>query len=220
MALIKSALEIALEKTKDMKVDPEAIEAAQLKADGKRSAGLFLDDPASMDLAKKLAELPKDKRRHMKEGMLEVLSAQIQLPTSFDAATSKLDALAKGYTALCGDSGLLGGPIGAAMGGAMAEKKIQALFQQLTAFFNQYIGDMKNIEQAIKKQWAPKLREKERQMAARMGQDVHLDPMMDPEFSAFYKQNVGAVRQQYEAALAKAKADLANIVGVETEKRE
>jgi hypothetical protein len=38
---------------------------------------------------------------------------------------------------------------------------------------------------------------------------------MDPEFSAFYKQNVGSVRQQYESALAKAKADLASIVGVE-----
>jgi len=210
MALIKSALEIALEKTKDMKVDPEALEAAQLKADGKRAAGLFLDDPTSLDLAKKLAELPKDKRRHMKEGMHEVLSAQIQLPTN-EGAGLKLDALAKGYVALCGDSGLLGGPLG----GAMAEKKIQALFQQLTAFFNQYLGDMKNVEQAIKKQWAPKLREKERQMAARLGQDVHLDPMMDPEFAAFYKQNVGSVRQQYEAALAKAKADLANIVGIE-----
>jgi len=74
---------------------------------------------------------------------------------------------------------------------------------------------MKNVEQAIRKQWAPKLREKERQMAARLGQDVRLDPMMDPEFSAFYKQNVGAVRQQYEAALDKAKAELAAIIGVE-----
>lgn len=215
MALIKSALEIALEKTKDMKLDPAAIEAAELKAAGKRAAGQYLEDPASIDLAKKLAELPKEKRRHLKEGMHEILSSQLQLPVSENGA-SRLEAIAKGYAALAGDSGLLGGPLG----GAMAEKKIQALFQQLTAFFNQYLGDMKNVEQAIRKQWAPKLREKERQMAARLGQDVRLDPMMDPEFAAFYKQNVGAVRDQYEAALAKAKADLAGIIGIERKDEE
>ena len=75
---------------------------------------------------------------------------------------------------------------------------------------------MKNVEQVIRKQWAPKLREKERQLAQRMGQDVRLDPMTDPEFAAFYKQNVSGMRQQYEAALDKAKQDLAAMVGLET----
>lgn len=211
MAMIKSALELALEKTKDLKVDPAAIEAAALRQDGKKQAGLFLDDPEAVDLAKKISACPKEKRAALKQGMLEVLQAQIQLPTNENAG-EKLERLAAGYIALSEGSGLLGG----AIGGAMAEKKIQAIFQQLSAFFKQYIDDMKNVEQAIRKQWAPKLREKERQMAARLGQDVRLDPMMDPEFAAFYKQNVGALRQQYEAALAKAKTELAAIIGIET----
>lgn len=210
MALIKSALELALEKTKDMKADPVAIEAAELRQDGKKAAGLFLDDPAAMDLAKKLSSVAKEKRIHLKTGMAEVLQAQIQLPTN-EGSLAKLERLALGYAALTEGAGILGGPLG----GAMADKKVQAIFQQLSAFFRQYIDDMKNVEQAIRKQWAPKLREKERQMAARLGQDVRLDPMMDPEFSAFYKQNVGAVRQQYEAALDKAKTELAAIIGVE-----
>ena len=50
MALIKSALELALEKTKDMKVDPAAIEAAELRQEGKKAAGLFLDDPSRNEL--------------------------------------------------------------------------------------------------------------------------------------------------------------------------
>lgn len=210
MALIKSALELALEKTKDMKVDPAAIEAAELRQEGKKAAGLFLDDPESSDLGKKLSAYPKEKRSHLKEGMVEILQAQLQMPTN-EAAIGKLERIAKGYAALTEGAGLLGGPLG----GAMADKKVQAIFQQLAAIFRQYIDDMKNVEMAIRKQWAPKLREKERQMAARLGQDVRLDPMMDPEFAAFYKQNVGAVRQQYEAALDKAKAELATIVGVE-----
>ncbi len=210
MAMIKSALELALEKTKDLKVDPEAIAANELRQEGKKAAGLYLDDPASSDLGKKLSACPKEKRIHLKTGMLEILQAQLQLPTN-EAALEKLERIAQGYAALSEGSGLLGGPLG----GAMTEKKIQGVFQQLSAFLKQYIDDMKQVEQAIRKQWAPKLREKERQMAARMGTDFRLDPMTDPEFAAFYKQNVGAVREQYQAALDKAKVDLAAMLGVE-----
>lgn len=217
MALIKSALELALERTKDLTVDEAALEAKTLKQEGKKAVGKYLDDPESSDLAAILAAYPKDKRKAAREGMFESLASQLQLPTN-ELSLEIVPRIAKGLSSLAAapvGNGLLGG-----VGGAVAEKRVAALLQQLEGFFKQYLDDMKNVEQAIRKQWAPKLREKERQMAARMGQDVHLDPMMDPEFSAFYKQNVGAVRQQYEAALAKAKADLANIVGVETEKRE
>jgi hypothetical protein len=211
MALIKSALELALERTKDMKVDPAAIEAAELRQEGKKAAGMFLDDPETSDLSKKLSACPKDKRPQLKEGMFEILLSQLVLPTN-EANLGKLDRLAAGFAALSEGSGLLGGPLG----GAVAEKRIQAVFQQLQSFFHRYIDDMKNVEQAIRKQWAPKLREKERQMSARLGQDVRLDPMMDPEFANFYKQNVGAVRQQYQEVLDKTKKELGSILGIET----
>ncbi len=207
MAIIKSALEIALERSKDIKVDEAALEANALRVEGKKAAGKYLDDPES-GLADKLAQYPKEKRDAVRLGMFEVLSAQIQLPTS-DASVAKLDALAVGFAALAPGGGLLGGA------GAAAEKKVQVLFQQLAGFFKQYMDDMKNVEQAIRKQWGPKIREKERQMAARMGQDVRIDPMSDPEFAAFYKQNVSAARAQYQAALDKAKEDLASLLGIE-----
>lgn len=210
MAMIKSALELALEKTKDLKLDPAALEASELKQDGKRTAGQYMEDPSSVDLEKVLAACAKEKRVHLKAGMHEVLSAQLQLPTG-ESGLERLEPIGKAYVLLSAGNGLLG------VGGAIAEKKIQALFQQLAAFLKQYLDDMKNVEQVIRKQWAPKLREKERQMSARMGQDVRLDPMMDAEFSAFYKQNVGALRQQYEAALDKAKADLAALIGLAQE---
>jgi hypothetical protein len=143
--------------------------------------------------------------------MFEVLASQIQLPSN-EASAAKLDMLSAGFSALAASSGsgLLG-----SVGSAVADKRVQALFQQLAGFFKQYLDDMKNVEQAIRKQWGPKIREKERQMAARMGQDVRIDPMSDPEFAAFYKQNVSAARAQYQAALDKAKDDLAAMIGVE-----
>ncbi len=211
MAMIKSALEIALERSKDIKVDEAALEANALRVEGKKAAGRWLEDPESETPAEKLGKYPKEKRPAVREGMFEVLASQIQLPAS-EASVDKLEVLSAGFSSIAAGSsaGLLGG-----VGAGIADKRVQALFQQLAGFFKQYLDDMKNVEQAIRKQWGPKIREKERQMAARMGQDVRIDPMSDPEFAAFYKQNVSAARAQYQAALDKAKEDLAAMLGVE-----
>lgn len=206
MAQIKSALELALERTKDLKVDEASLEATELKQEGKRSAGRYLDDPSSIDLKEKLDSYPKEKRPMVRQGMHEVFSAQIQLPAN-DSGLEKLSQIAAAYSTLGRE-----GP-----GGPSAEKKIQSLFHQLEAFLGKYLEDMRNVDQVIRQQWAPKLREKERAMAARLGQDVRLDPMMDQEFAAFYKQNVGAVREQYQAALDRAREDLAELIGVAKE---
>ncbi len=210
MAMIKSALELALERTKDIKIDEAAIEAAELKTEGKKAAGRYLEEPSALSLGDELAKLPKDKRGSAREGMFEVLAAQLQLPST-ETALERLEILAAGFSSIAGSqgAGLLGG-----VGAAAADKRVQALFQQLGGFFKQYLEDMKNVEQAIRKQWAPRIREKERQMAARMGQDVRIDPMSDPEFAAFYKQNVSAAREQYQQALDKAKEDLAAMMGL------
>lgn len=211
MAMIKSALEIAMERSKDIKVDEAALEANALRVEGKKAAGRYLDDPESAPLLEKLGKYPKEKRGWVREGMFEVLVSQIQLPTN-EGSVTKLDLLSAGFSAIAAGSG--GGILGG-VGSAVADKKVSALFQQLAGFFKQYLDDMKNVEQQIRKQWGPKIREKERQMAARMGQDVRIDPMSDPEFAAFYKQNVSAARAQYQAALDKAKEDLATMLGIE-----
>jgi hypothetical protein len=89
------------------------------------------------------------------------------------------------------------------------------MVQQIASFLKKYQEEVKRVEQAIRNQWAPRFKEKERQMAARMGQDVRLDPMADPEFAAFYKQNVEALRKNYADALERAKVELAALCGIE-----
>jgi hypothetical protein len=211
MAMIKSALELALERTKDIKVDDSASEANELRIEGKKAAGRYVEDPENQNLGSLLSSYPKEKRKNIQEGMFDTLVSQLQLPTN-EASIAKLEVLGKGMAALASANagGLLGG-----VGSAMSEKKVQALFDQLAGFFRQYLNDMKNVEQVIRKQWGPKLREKEREMSARLGQEVRLDPMADQEFAAFYKQNVGAARAQYQTALDRAKTDLAGILGIE-----
>ncbi len=211
MALIKSALELALERTKDLEVDEVAIEAGRIKTEGRRTAGKFLDDPENTNLAKAVQAIDAKNRELFRKSIFDVLIAQIQLPTGL-FNTEKLSALGTGLGALAGVAPSLG-----ALAGASAEKKAISLVQQVSSFLSKYQEEVKRVEQAIRTQWAPKLKEKERQMAARMGQDVRLDPMADPEFAAFYKQNFEALRANYSDALERAKSELTGLCGIAKE---
>ncbi len=205
MAAIKSALEIAMERTKDLKVDQKALAATAARNEGKKLAGEFLANPEATDIAKKLSALTKDKQKDARAGVFEVLSSRVQLPLS--AAS---------------DPGIEHAPLAAAFkalaSGPLGDKKITGLFEQLTGFLKQYLEDAKHIDEAVRKQYAPRLKQKEQELSSRSGRPVHLDPMNDPEFMAFYKQNVGQLKTQYQEALDKAKADLAGICGIEAEK--
>lgn len=206
MALIKSALELALEKTKDLKLDTIALESGKFRAEGKRAAGKFLEAPDSFDLGGSIDACDSSQRKIFKGGMIEVLAANLQLPSG-DLALEKITAIGKGYEFIAARAD----PVE----GKPAIEIVRQLYAQIADFLKKYLDDMKNVEQMIRKQWAPKLREKERQMAARMGPDYRMDPMTDPEFAAFYKKNVESVRQQYISALEKAKEDLAALCGFE-----
>ncbi len=204
MAAIKSALEIALERTKDLKADPKALAANAARQEGKRLAGEYLSDPSTIDFGVKFSAIAKDAKENSRAGAFEVFSSRIQLPMSAAVnPDADLVILATGMKAL----NTL--PFG--------EKKMQAIFDQLGGFLKQYLDDAKKVEEAIRKQYAPRLKQKEQEMAARMGRPVRIDPMSDPEFAAFYKQNVGQMRTQYQDALDKAKTDLAALCGITKE---
>jgi len=209
MAMIKSALELALERTKNLEVDEVAIEAHRIKMEGRRAAGKFLDDPENTNLQKAIQGIDNRNREAFRRSIFDVLIAQIQLPGSyFDA--EKLILIGAGLAALAAAAPVKGG-----VAGAGAEKKIISMVQQIASFIVKYQEEVKRVEQAIRSQWAPKLKEKERQMAARMGQDIRLDPMADPEFAAFYKQNVENLKANYSDALERAKGELAALSGME-----
>ncbi len=207
MAMIKSALELALERTQGLKVDEAAIRAGEVKIEGRKAAGRFLEESSTADLAAALKAQKPEYREVFRKAAYDVLAAQIQLPNGF-FSSEKLETVGAGIAALAqgpGQHGLLGG--------RAADKEAAGLVQQIAGFLAKYQDDLKKVEQAIRTQWAPKLKEKERQMAARLGQDVRLDPMKDPEFAAFYKQNVENLRVRYADTLEGAKEQLASICG-------
>jgi len=57
----------------------------------------------------------------------------------------------------------------------------------------------------LRQQYEPKLRQKEEELSRRMGREVRLDPLQDPEFVNFYNQNLNALKANYEAVVEQAR---------------
>lgn len=209
--MIKSALEIAMEKTKSLQVDKEAMAMQEARMEGKKLAGSFLNDPGEKDLAELIKAYPKEKQEHIKTGIFEVLLANLQLPvlvtssasgTSAPANSARIQAITQGLSAIAGKT---------------AAAQLQTVAPQISTFLKQYAEDMQQADEAIKKQYAPRLKMKEQEMSQRLGQPVKINPMSDPEFSQFYTQNITKIKAQYQDYLARIKQDLARICNIKLE---
>jgi len=181
MGRIKSALEIALERTEAVKTDKASIGLFEAKQQGKRLANAFLADP-SKNLEDELKNHPKDQLESLKQGIFEVLIPQITLPAAADDLP-RIEAVGKALQLL------------------MKNARFAAMYKQLIQVLSQYLGEAAHFEQAIRQQYAPKLRQKEEELSRRMGREVRLDPFQDPEFAAFYNQNLNALKANYQAAV-------------------
>ncbi len=212
MAVIKSALELALERTKDLQIDEAVQKANNAKLEGRKAAGKFLEAPDSVDFKVILNTIDAAQRQTFLSAVLEVLLAHVQLPsTSGGIDTEKLESLKGAILSLCG----LSSKFNSERETKMAQQQVRSLFQQIIQFLGQYGEEIQRVEQAIRNQWAPKFREKERQLAAQLGQSVRIDPMSDPEFADFYRKNIDAMHKNYASALEEAKAQLSALCGFE-----
>ena len=105
MAMIKSALEIALERSKDIKMDEAALEANALRVEGKKGAGRYLDDPDVGILGGEARSVSEGKAGL---GPTRECSRSSRRRYSFpinDASAAKLDILSAGFSALAIERG-------------------------------------------------------------------------------------------------------------------
>ena len=79
MGEIKSALEIALERTKSVEVNKEFVEANKFQKEGKSLVSKFLDD-TTVNLGEGLKKYDKKQVQWVKEGIFQVLLANLVLP--------------------------------------------------------------------------------------------------------------------------------------------
>ncbi|GHV88196.1 hypothetical protein AGMMS50267_05560 [Spirochaetia bacterium] len=189
MGRIKSALEIALERTESVKGDKTSIDQFEAKQKGKRLANEFLDGQEAgpqTALEQELKKIPKEQQASFTQGVFDVLISQLILPVSKEDE-KRLAAAGKGLRVIIADS------------------RFAALFTQLTQVLSRYLEEAAQYEEAIQRQYAPKLRQKEEELSRRMGRPVQLDPFQDPEFIAFFNQNMNGLRANYQALVDQAR---------------
>jgi len=180
MGRIKSALEIAMEKTENVKGDKASIGLFEIKQQGKRLANNYLDGEISSIEGEFKKASGAEERQALMQGCFEVFITQITLP-NVSEDLKRLEAVGKGLSAI------------------IPERRFSALYQQFMAAVSQYLEEAAHYEEALKRQYAPKLRQKEEELSRRFGRQVKLDPFQDPEFIAFYNQNINALKANYEA---------------------
>jgi hypothetical protein len=83
MGKIKSALEIALEKTESVKSDKSSIGQFEAKRNGKKLANEYLAGGVK-SLDDEIKKVSKDEQSSLKQGVFDVLVSQITLPAVKD----------------------------------------------------------------------------------------------------------------------------------------
>ena len=181
MGKIKSALEIALERTESVKSDKGSIGQFEAKQKGKKLANEFLGGTVK-SLEEEIKKMSGDEQTSFKQGLFDVFISQITLPGTKNDL-KRIESAGQGLHAVIGG------------------KRFGEIVRQLSQIMNQFLDEASKYEEAIKRQYAPKLRHKEEEISRRMGRAVKLDPFQDPEFVAFFNQNMNTLRENYQAAV-------------------
>jgi hypothetical protein len=186
MGTIKTALEIAMERTENVKGDKSSINQFEARQRGKKLANSFI--AGEIDLAAEIKKTDAAQRESLKLGVFDVLVSQIALPAGKEDE-KKIDAVGKGLQIVIDNS------------------RFSVMYKQLKELFARYLQEAGHYEQAIRQQYAPKLRHKEEELSRRLGREVRIDPFQDPEFTSFYNQHMNALKGNYEGLIEQAKED-------------
>ncbi len=193
MALIKSAVEIALEKTEAVKIDKEALEADRTRKEGKMLASKFLGEP-EFSLKEGLAGKDARTTRWLREGITDALLANLVLPQDAIAA-KRVRRIAEGFAAI-----------------GKSDRRLQQIFSQLEGFFKEYAEERERVREMVNKQYEPIRKQKEAELAQRMGQQVRIDPASDPDYVNALRRAFGTVEDRYGGVLAKVKGEVTSLV--------
>ena len=199
MSKIKSALELALERTADVEVDKDAIRRDESAKKGKTLAGRYISDPKSVSLKSELQALSGEELGWAREGVLETLLANLTLPR-YEIDISRLPMIADGLKAIGPEKG-------------QDAKTLDYLMGQYSDLFKQYLENLRQLEEHLRTQWEPRLRQKEQQLRQQTGQAVRLTPEQDPEFAKVLSEELSRMDEQYAEVLAQGKAEIRKLIG-------
>ncbi|MDX9800034.1 MAG: hypothetical protein RBT69_01710 [Spirochaetia bacterium] len=192
MGEIKSALELALEKTNNVKSDRTLIIKNEADEAGRKAAFEFLEEGSTKlsALEAKIKAADKENRQWVKEGMFKVFISNLKLPED-KSSFEKIGRLKEGFSAI-----------------AEKKKEVLFLFDQIETLFNNYLQNKTSAVEKLKNSYARKLKEKEIALSQQLGKEVHLKPENDPEFLEYLQKTIGQLDEQFQEVLIKVKEEL------------
>ncbi len=191
MSKIRSAWEIALEKTENIEIDRDKLRKEENMRKARSLAGSFLNGDEQMtvsDLEKQYAAI--EDRSAAKEGIKLSLMQNITLSAEEDVTNR--------YEKLLSLASLV----------SKGNEDVTALMNQIVSFLRQYPQHRKQLVEQLKQHFAPMLEQKASQLKEKYGQDVPLSAENDPEFIKIAQQNLDQLAKQYEDTLRDAKEKL------------
>lgn len=183
MARIKSAWEIALEKTESLNVDIDKINKNNAIKFGRRICGLYLNDiDYTLEKFKKEYNEAKDKAS-TKEGIVNNLLINLSLPSdlTFEETLDKINDI---ISEISDNS-----------------DEIINTINQVKEFFKQYLNHQDDLVNQMKEQFAPVLQQKEAQLQQQYGPDFKYSAEQDSEFMKLLDDNLKRLDQQYNETL-------------------
>ncbi|HPZ15574.1 MAG TPA: hypothetical protein PLX25_02800 [Sphaerochaeta sp.] len=196
MAIIKSAWELALEKTEGLEIDTEKIKADMSIKEGRQIAAAFLNDidVTREETIERYNAFPADEKALVKEGMALTLLSNLTLPRNSLFKESFPKVL---------DLGLIL---------ADGNEQITQILGQLEGFFTQYLENQDDLIDRLKTQFEPHLRQKEAQLRAQYGPNFTLRPEQDAEFMKILDQQLVKLDEQYTQILTQAKDQIKELL--------
>lgn len=191
MALIKSALELAMEKSAGLSVDKAELKKKELITQGRLTAGKYLGEDG-LDLAAeqklKEKELKDEELQAWKEGISEAFLSRINLVYEAPIPAEIIKA-AEGLAVL-----------GGRRAADLASKGLQAL--------ESFAGEFKQLKEAIVQQMGPALKQRAAQVAAQTGASTKYVMEKDPAYLKILSENLEPMRAEYQKMVDQLKEEL------------
>ncbi len=188
MGKIKSALEIAMEKTENIAIDENKIRINQENERIRRIAGEYLAKEERDDsLLKALDDYSEE---ILKRALKNLMLSSLTLP-NYEVVDDRYERLLAIMNCIMRD-----------------DKNAIALYERITTFLKQYPLHRKELVESLKKQLEPMLEEKSEAMSQKLGRAIRLNIEDDKETLEIIEQNLEHLEKQYNDNLENAKKSL------------
>ena len=197
MGKIKSAWEIALERTESIQMDKNKLKYKTDVDTARRLAGRFIADDEPIDEKELRDGLSALDSKAVKEALIITAEANLSLPQTEDEDDSRLRKAVK-LIEIATDN----------------NAQAIGLANELEGFLKQYPLHRKDLFEKMKAQYQPILDEKSEKLSRQYGTEVKLSFESDKEFMEAARKNLEKLEAQYQETLTNAKTQLREIAGL------